>query len=263
MHSHPRYENVPTILYEVPDVEDDSADESSDNEKLEVKSLDPNTMKEFPNFEHIRSLPLQKPSISESYGDPNNMEVMSWYKAGNTYPHESVYNKLNKTVRRAQVLTSTPTTSKSTKTNLNMNNVPSSYSEVEHNQFYSQSLKDHNRKYEVNYRVFQMNHNQEFKGTLHIPTCSLLKKWISLKDFPILRRTCTLYPPIFIPSSGRWNSALLDLSKSGLENGSYIQVVIIREEEKENYQNLFKWYDQINFIVIYSNLFFYEELLLK
>ena len=32
-----RYENVPTILYEVPEVEDDSADESSDNEKLEVK----------------------------------------------------------------------------------------------------------------------------------------------------------------------------------------------------------------------------------
>ena len=254
MHSHPRYENVPTILYEVPEVEDDSADESSDNEKLEVKSLDPNTMKEFPNFEHIRSLPLQKPSISESYGDPNNMEVMSWYKAGNTYPHKSVLNKLNKTVKRAQVSTSTPTSSKSAETNLNVENVPSSYSEVEHNQFYSQILKDHNKKHEVNYRVFQMNHNQEFKGTLHIPTCSFLKKWINLKDFPILRRTSTLYPPIFIPSSGRWESALLDFSKSGLENGSYIQVVIIREEEKENYLNLFKWYDQIIFFVISDTL---------
>ena len=251
MHSHPRYENVPTILYEVPVVDDDSADdESSDNEKFEDKSPDPNTMKQFPNFEHIKSLPLQKPSVSESYGDPNNIEVISWYKAGNTYPHESVHKKLNKTVKRAQVSTSTPTSSKSAETNINMKNVPSSYSEVEHNQFYSQILRVHNRNYEVDYRVFQMNHNQEFKGTLHIPTCSFPGKWISLKDFPILRRTSTLYPPIFIPSSGRWESALLDFSKSGLENGSYIQVVLIREEEQENYQNLFKWYNQINFFVI-------------
>ena len=210
-------------------------------ENVEEKSLDPNTMEQFPNFEHIKSLKLQKPGISKRYGNPNNPEVMEWYKAGNTYPHESVHNDWNKIFKRGQMQmpTSTPSGS-SDNANFDIRINQSSHSEVEFNQFYSRVLQKNNRRDKAQYNTFPFYHNKKFKGKLYIQRSSFDEKWTCQKYFPNIRKTP--YPPIFIPSSGRWETALLDLSNTGMSYGSYIQIVLIKEEEEENYANLIRSY---------------------
>ena len=48
----------------------------------------------YPDFSHIKSMTLSKPSISQRYGDPNNKDVQRWYlEEGKTYPFPDYLKK--------------------------------------------------------------------------------------------------------------------------------------------------------------------------
>ena len=73
-----------------------------------------------------------------------------------------------------------------------------------------------------------------------------MEKWTIMPDIP--------YPPILIPSCGRWSTALLDLSEAMEGNENYVQIVIIRDEEKQEYMKHFHGFEMISFFVMDANI---------
>ena len=79
--------------------------------------------------------------------------------------------------------------------------------------------------------------NSQDLGTLFIRKREGISKWLDRRQrglAPVLSTQVKL-PPIIIPSSGRAQSALLDLSQAMEKKKNFVQIVVVRDEEKFKY----------------------------
>ena len=58
-----------------------------------------------------------------------------------------------------------------------------------------------------------------------------------MEGAPTVKKTIKK-PPIMIPSSGRLTTALLDLTDAMDSKEDYIEIIVVREEEKEEYLSM-------------------------
>ena len=210
-------------------------------EKEKRQEIKPEYQRKYPNVEHLKSLKLQKPEANKTYGDPNNKSHRDWYLvAGNRRPHDDVRCEsknpmANRTVMRANLKeTSTKAESQSTDESTTIVRIPN------YNQHSSKKLKmsddtpEHIRnKYET-YKI-KLDDGDESAGRLLLRKEKIPDKWkTNIHEFPLLNKALK-FSPILIPSCGRQESALLDLSEAMSGELTYLQIVIIRAEEEENY----------------------------
>ena len=67
-------------------------------------------------------------------------------------------------------------------------------------------------------------------------------------SYPKLQQSLK-FPPILMPSSGRPKSALLDL-RDAMEGDDYVQIVLIRDEEKEQYLEVCQSHSNIDILIL-------------
>ena len=207
--------------------------EPSDEEEEEI--IDDALRMKYPIFEHLQQQPLPKPSISKTYGDPNDKDVLDYYRSGNRSLHPSVAHSSNRIILRTQ------------------NNQESRSPLVEErsvrNKFCSKTLKEGGAFDPEQYYVFQIPNMPNSLGELHVHKTEFYKHFTFIGGVPRINN-CLEYPPIIIPSSGRWNTALLDLSEAMENDTNYVQVVVIYNNEAEEYKRFFASYPKICFFVM-------------
>ena len=237
---------------------DDSGDERTQHD---IHLQDTCNFEKFPNFDNIKNLLFTKPKVSRRYGDPNDPQVLNWYKKGNLYPHPSVLNSANRILKRSDICDQKPTLPclDSVKKEENSPEELPYIEETIYNVYCSRSLDEavKNTNDKNKYLKCKISDSGTDQGILHISVdSSVTYKWHRENDniIPRLASSVILYPPIFIPSTGRWKSALLDLSYAMEGNTNYVQIVIIREEEYLEYVEYFNECPMINFFVVDKNI---------
>ena len=231
----PEFDQAPTIQVEVVSDEDD--DDGDDVTEPSLQILE--NMQEFPNFQMLKEKKLEKPCVSQRYGDPNSKEVRDWYleEPWNQYPFPGALkpNSLYKRTTQTQSISTGSSGATSELPNQEIHNI------VRHNKFYSKqaTYESFNSQVDFERRVAEEFHKYATgnTGTLFIRKSEALKKWDlpnGEKQYPVLQRSLKL-PPILMPSSGRAQCALLDLSPTMEGEKSYVQIVVVREEEKDEY----------------------------
>ena len=91
-------------------------------------------------------------------------------------------------------------------------------------------------------------------GVLYLRKSNLASKW-NLPEAAIAMPTINAkinLPPIIIPSSGRSKTALLDLSDAMEGKEDYIEIVVVREDEKDEYLSTTLHHDAIDVFVMKS-----------
>ena len=92
----------PRVIKRHPIIESNEESEDANDKEWNVDHF-----QNYPNFDHIKSMKLLKPSKSPRYGDPNDKDVQSWYlEQGKTYPYPGCLNKnslLNRTEQAAEL----------------------------------------------------------------------------------------------------------------------------------------------------------------
>ena len=227
---------------------DEEDDESNDDEHFG----------RYPALSHIKSLRLQKPSKSLRYGDPNNPDVQKWYlKEGNTYPFPKALETSSSLTDRIETKEKYASQNISKETVFDENFTTGSTITLERirNKCCSKSLiKSKVMLKEISeqekWRIFKEKFYHlkiNDGGTLLRQKESFELKWES-KNTPNMNTRIRL-PPILIPSSGRASTALLDLSDT-MEGSTYIQILVIREEEMWKYISYCIQYKEIDILII-------------
>ena len=257
-HTSPIYSNVPKIPVLCP-MDDEEEDENISDTEAELENRDPTHFGPYPLKSHIGNLKLEKLCVSKRYGDPNDPAVMEHYKSGATWVHESVLNSRNKIFKRAETGPSN-TSMETSPWNEDSSQGIQQYSRQEVNiydyEFCSRPLRTGSANMMNDYEIFNFqDSNQRDLGKLF--TIRRRNNWIiKLNDIPQLRPNLK-FPPILIPTSGRPDSALLDLShamKNGTdsEDEDYVQIVVlsIRDKTIERYFELLCCYPHIDIFLI-------------
>ena len=207
-HTTPAMDSVQRVDLEL------EAEEEEEKEDL----LDPQFQQKYPVYDHICSMSLRRPEASRTYGDPNEEAVLAWYMDGNRGPHPSVKTTNNKTVRKANVMSSGDTERNYT-------------TEYVYSKYAARPLQKYSGP--RNYDVHTINENG-LEGRLLINKDTSKSKWTFIRGYPTLWKTLQ-FPPIIIPSSGRPTSGLFDLRPAMEGRTNYVQILVIREEEEEDY----------------------------
>ena len=233
----PSHEHAPLVeLEESNDKEDE--DELEDTSAAESFA----NMQEFPDLDTLKQSKLAKCEVSARYGDPNNPEVLRWYlEEGMQYPHQSVFRNGKNTIM------SRTGPSQKVKPSENENPTPQDATERflglqpmlvrASSPFCAKSVMSRREISEGD--ISAMYEEYEFRnlGILYLRKSEASSKWILPKNectTPVLRSNLKL-PPIITPSYGRAETALLDLSEAMEGRTTYVQVVVVREEEREEY----------------------------
>ena len=229
-HTGPQFEGIQPV-----DVEELLEEEESIDSDVEEETTNVRLFERYPNFEHIKAQTLKKPCVSKTYGDPNDAEILKYYQVGSRKLHPSVANSGNRVMKR-----------------LGADDDQTRKSTVKvFNKFISRSLQIGSFDRSMYNGGYTLIDDHEMVGKLFIHRSHFHRFWKKeyTEGFPSLV-TDLLYPPIIIPSRGRWSSGLLDLELAMEKNENYIQIVVIYEDEAEQYQQHFANYPKICFFVI-------------
>ena len=240
-HTGPQYEN---ISLEELELEEEISSERKEGEKIESRHCE-----DYPRPDHIESLRFIKPQPSLRYGDPNDPEVLEYYKRGAETPHESVLSKNNQIYKRTEVAGITLKESKN-KENVECRQNNSSALVDVYSSFRLKPLLGDPQKEPCTYSTYLIPDQGGNLGKLHINLSRASVQHWNLPT-PILIPNLGV-PPIMIPSSGRSASSLLDLSEAMEKDTNYVQIVVLHHDDPdlENYKNLFQSYDLISFFVM-------------
>ena len=211
--------------------------------------IDPEKSGPYPNPDHIKQLKMAKINTSSRYGDPNDENVLNHYRNGATILHESVRRKENSILGRRQDQ-SNRETNRTSKPNITQSSISESQSESEqikiNLRFCTMPLWDNPSIPACSYLPFELSY-----GTLFINDSSESKKnWRDLRNtfLPVLAHK-QMFPPIIIPSSGRPDSARLDLSNT-MENQRHVLIVVLRPEDEDEYKKNLRRYPLISYFVM-------------
>ena len=88
-HTSPQISNF--LFESVEEVEVEKSDDDEIHDEIrELREIDSKYQEEYPNFDFIKTLPFfKKLQISKKYGDPNDEEILNWYRSGNRPRSES------------------------------------------------------------------------------------------------------------------------------------------------------------------------------
>ena len=223
--------------FEEVDIELPKTDED-DDELIHSPSRD--NMEPFPDFNAMKELTLEKCPKSSRYGDPNDEKVRRHYlEEGNQYPYPGALQGGQNTLMKRKMNVERRVNSGGadreieSKPTDNVRTVPTRVNA----QFSSKAIsgaipetKDLTKEYEK----------------LPIPGLGLLylrksgkfaAKWDLRKGemtSPTLKTKIKL-PPILIPSSGRSKTALLDLTDAMEGKEDFVEIVVVRHEEQDEY----------------------------
>jgi len=235
-------------IMEVEEGEDEDEEKEEEPKRKKTKTTHPTlrNLQEYPSYHHLKKSRLEKATVSPRYGDPNDKAVRDWYlKEGNTFPYPPCLERENMLMKRSH-----PGRDKKNQkdkvavANSLESEVPPSvsrYSIPVYNDFRSKPLSigevaksgDANLRFSSKY--YRYGAGFPDLGTLLIRTHRLKSKWSIGTEGKVEISSTLRLPPIIIPSSGRAETALLDLSETIPEDKDYIQIVIIRYEERSNY----------------------------
>ena len=222
--------------FEEVDIELPATDED-DDEVLDPRIRD--NMEPFPDFNVMKELTLEKCQKSSRYGDPNDKRVRDHYlEKGNQYPHpDSLQGSQNTLMARKTKVERRVNSGEADKeieseTDVNVRVVPTRVNV----QYSAKEISGELSK--VHYLT------EEYKtfpiaglGWLYLRKEKFAAKWDLGKGemtSPTLKNKIKL-PPILIPSSGRSKTALLDLSDAMEGNEDFVEIVIVRHEEQDEY----------------------------
>ena len=232
---------------------------ATSEDEEESSAEEPNTlninMDAFPDFNVMKELKLEKCSVSSRYGDPNIEKVRDHYlkkpwkqfpfrdalrggrntlmkRAKNTIVKQSVvdgekesdderHSVTTTNIRVIQIRTTNPFCSKSIQGEMEI-------ADMEH------LTRITDETYE-GIAIFDAD-GQDL-GTLYLNKIKLASKWNLSQELlgaPTIKKEMKL-PPVLIPSSGRAKTALLDLSDAMEGKESFVEIVVIRPEEKYDY----------------------------
>ena len=249
---------------QVMEIEECAESDEEDERGTEATSKRPGlmtNMQAYPCYDALVKLKLGNATPSPRYGDPNVKAVRDWYLVeGMQYPYPDCLTKGNSLLKRNFVEKTVPDSK--TKTSLHPiapSNRPTEvqsttgYKVTVYNQFCSKPLppttgvdSEESRFGSKDYKGYRFPN----LGKLFIKKESAMGRW-NLEDGRPARVSSSLtLPPIIIPSSGRAETALLDLSSTIPEDESYIQIVVIRDEEQSDYARVINPNSQIDVFVI-------------
>ena len=236
------------MLWELVGSPEHTGPEIADLPKLELESEEEGEEEEegeqteglnqgiYPDYDYMdEKLTLKKPSISKTYGDPNDPNVLNWYKQGNRRPHITVQSSSNKTVKKSRG--EIPSTGREGEIS-GPSRSSSSQQKKSYSKFASRPLRRASRwkMDEVLYEEYPIEMEGSLGGRLLLNIKTKNGKWSPTftTNIPTLRTNLD-YPPIIIPSCNRSHTALLDLRQSMEGEKNYVQIVVIREEETGSY----------------------------
>ena len=247
-HTGPHFDNV--ILEEL-ELEDDNDED--------IKDGIPEHCEEYPVASHIRNLSFIKPQPSKRYGDPNDPDVMEYYKSGANSVHKSVLSAGNKIYQRTEVASKTSDPRKEEEYESDLSVPNSTVLEEVYSKFISKPLKKDSKKEPFDYACYPIHDNMFEKkqlGVLHVN-----KSRVSMKHWNLDEGGATLdrnlkFPLIMIPSRGRAATGLLDLTLQMENSEEYVQVVVLhsKDPDLENYKQHLNCYPQISFFIIDGTL---------
>ena len=244
------------------DDENDTNDRDIPDKNMEQECDDLNSY-DFPPFNILKQMPLNPkyPPKSSRYGDPKLAEDRNHYILHKkTYPPERLlkeeYNSLIGRIITPSNILSQETLESST-SELNFKNSP--------NEEYGKMLRTDGTKYgslklinpdvetddflPSDYKAKYNLYTFPF-GVLHLNKRLQSQKWvINHISQPSVNQNMKLIP-IVICSSGRASTGLFDLSKAMNGLKTYIQIIVIREEEELSYLKLTHNYPNIDVLVL-------------
>ena len=266
---------APTLSLSVSDIiaDDDIIDDDytteDDDEEANVNEH-ANALEIFPQFDKMFSLHLKPkyPASSSRYGNPSLEKDRDHYLVHRkTYPpkrlleEQILHNKRNKLLKRA----SQSELDENSKSEQRKNNpIPEDEKtngiigsrknfRKDYTKFGSLPLVPSYPDCPLSEIKSYYNRYDVYEGSLYLHKKSEKEKWdFSEKTtIPIIKQSIIL-PPIVMCSSGRAETGLFDLKRAMDGEQSYIQIIVIREEEKYSYFKLAYSYYAIDLYVIPS-----------
>ena len=204
----------------------------------------------YPDFNAMKMLTLEKCQISSRYGNPNDENVRHHYLVqGNQYPHPDALQDAKNTLMKRKDRFELQDKTDGKHRNVGMkqaDKVTISTARV-NTQFSSKAIKRTVESFSSSgfasmndYKRFSITH----LGVLYLRKSERLAlKWDIPNETSVRTRSSAQttianqirLPPILIPSYGRSRTALLDLSDAMERNEGYVEIVIVRHEEQEEY----------------------------
>ena len=241
-------------------------DENISDTEPEVDKRDPKHFGPYPLKSHICNLKLKEPNVSKRYGDPKDPAVMEHYKSGARCVHESVLNSGNPIFKRAETGPSNTSMETSAGGSKDSSQGIPQYTKQEvdiyDHEICSRPLSSNSEKMKKSHEdeeiEFQDSIYERQLGTLILrDTIGRRNNWNIGKNRPPHLSPNLKFPPILIPSSGRPDSALLDLSnamkqKNDGENEDYVQIVVISRRDKTfpTYLERLQYYPHIDIFIM-------------
>ena len=238
-HTSSRYYQFPTVDIETPYEEIIDA----------VETFDPEHFQKYPKSEHIKDRRFKNPARNLKYGNASGAELRDWYIVQhNRNPHPSVYH--------TSVSRNASSRPDSSAISLGQSRQSAGEkrvtSEVNYNTFSAKELKKIRESLDIKKTYEKLEYPDQcgwVMGYFLLNREWMNKKWDLTTTFPRIGYFGLNLSPIFIPSCGRPNTALLDLSPA-LQKTLYVQIVIVREEEKEKYLEYIQNYPEIDVFVM-------------
>ena len=255
--------------FDIEEEEDDTEVEKAvkNDETISVSALDYtlHTLNDndFPPFNIYKEMSLNPlyPPKSSRYGDPKLQEDRDHYiMHKKTYPPERLLiQECSSLIERMDCATTSstkehlPSTSSATTDNNATNEIQRNMFRTDATKYGSRQLTYSDAKtdihtlphYKSNYNLYTFPF-----GALYLNKEMAPKKWtLNEISHPSINPNITLIP-IVICSSGRATTGLFDLTKAMEGKEIYIQIIIIREEEENDYLSLTHHYPNIDILVL-------------
>ena len=263
------YNNEEDLILDsdIEEADDDNEMNSITNAEENVELLKNINASSFPPFHLLKQLALQPkyPQASPRYGDPSIKEDRKHYLTlGRPYLPQRLLlqQKRNSLLERARPETSIALQTENK--NLSENNISMFDNE---NDMKRRLVRSDRTKYgsvplkmpDNTTTINQMDYKNKYTqitlrfGNLYINNLKKHHRWITSESkYPRIHQNIKLIP-IVICSSNRAKSGFLDLTKAMDGETTYIEILVIREEEEAEYFVLAQHYKNIDVFVIPKN----------
>ena len=244
-HSSPEVAGLPTFELDFEGEEEEGEEEEEEPQEQQLRNQGV-----YPDYTFMKdNETLVKPAVSQAYGDPNDPNVLDWYRQGNWCPHESVASCSNNTMKKAII---GPTSAGESAISGQTTSIGQQKKGRKHySKFASRTLKK-SENFGSQWKDGYLEFNIELEGregSLLLNRKSTDKKWNVENPCPTLKNEVVI-PPIIIPSCNRHDIALLDLTEAMERKKDYVQIVMIRKKEENNYLEYLLDYEDIDIFVM-------------
>ena len=224
-----------------PIVELEQPEEDDDEEEIGDPPADLKNMDQFPDFNIMKEMNLERCRPSPRYGDPYDPKVQHHYlEEGKQYPYPGALRCGNNSLmERKDNLSVKPLTSQVNGSSGKEARCRTTVKVVEErvrNKFCSKAIEIRETSEKKPLSELYQRIPIGDLGVLHLRNSCLTSKWETSKGVPKIKGKIKL-PPILIPSSGRSKIALLDLRDAMEGEKNYVEIVVVREEEQDEYFN--------------------------